>query len=252
MKMVRNMAFCYGGKFYATQGGPVRLGYSVSEGQLPATWDADAVTNYPQRITKDTIQFVLTDSDACGIDGDLSDFNPDDADALCAKLLQLYVVIGDENSGTACDTSNLGTLYLRQASAYVTQVSPSSMTIDGERVEALTVTFRTTTPFALVASPTALELPVYEGTLAEVVAAALTESPIVPVEIDALYGTAMPALLVATVPVGTLAEHTFLGLADCTGKLYYGPPTVGAPTVYVAQMTNYDRLVPVSLYYLFD
>ena len=99
MKMIRNMALSFDGKFYATQGGPLRPGYSVSEAQLPTDWETRIITNYPQRITKDTMQFTIMDSDACGIEGLLADFDPDASDAMCAKKLAIYVVVGDETSG---------------------------------------------------------------------------------------------------------------------------------------------------------
>ena len=262
MKMIRNMAFCYDGKFYATQGGPVRLGYQVSEGQLPASWDNAMVTNYPQRITKDTIQFTLIDSDAPGITGSLSDFSPDDADAKCAKVLTLLTVIGDETSGTGCDLAgtNMGTLCAKSANAYVTAVAPSSITVDGERIETLNVTFRTTTPFTAPAVIPTLTLPVYE---AEFVQGAFScgaqdlGTPDVSIT-GVLYGQTMPAKVktVASDPVdageivvarGVKTGYACVGLMDAEGKVYYNLATDA--TTWVAAVAKYDRLVPVALYY---
>ena len=44
MKMIRNMALSFDGKFYATQGGPLRPGYSVSEAQLPTDWETRVIS----------------------------------------------------------------------------------------------------------------------------------------------------------------------------------------------------------------
>lgn len=257
MKMIRNMAFCFGGKFYATQGGPVRLGYSVSEGQLPADWDSKIVTNYPQRLTKETVQFVLIDSDAPGITGSLDDFDADDSDAMCAKPLILYAVIGDETSGNGCDTdgSNLGELFARQANAYVTNAAPSSVTIDGERVETLTVTFRTTTPFTKLTVIPNLTVPVNKDTLANF------DDDTAVVNLSALYGVAMPKVVSeadtptpdpteAVVAIGVSEGLTFLGLADAEGKIYYTAP-VAPSKDYTAAVAKWDRLLPVPLYYLY-
>lgn len=254
MKMIRNMAFYYGGKFYATQGGPVRLGYSVSEAQLPAVWDTEVVTNYPQRISKDTIQFTLIDSQAPGITGSLSDFSPDDADALCAKDLRLYTVIGDETTGSGCSesdgTQKLGALCVRQASAYVTTVAPSSITVDGERVETLAVTFRTTTPFARLTTVPALVLPVYEAQyVAPGFACENAELDDADYEAAATYGEDMPAITATNVAIGAvISGKTFAGLADSEGKLYYSHSNV-AEAPYVAVIEKWDRLLPVPLYY---
>ena len=85
MKMIRNMALRFGGKFYATQGGPLRPGSSVTEAKVPTDWETRIETNYPQRLTKDTMQFILLDSDACGITGLLSDFDPDASARMAAN-----------------------------------------------------------------------------------------------------------------------------------------------------------------------
>lgn len=258
MKLIRNMAFSFGGKFYATQGGPLRPGYSVSEAQLPTDWDTRVITNYPQRLTKDTMQFTLLDSDACGIEGLLSDFDADAADAMCAKELTLYTVIGDETSGSECDTdgSNMGTLYARTANAYPTNVAPSSVTVDGERVETLAVTFRLTTPFTAPASITPLEIEVFKSTFANTASNATADATL-----DMLYGTDMPDVVsVVSAPpedtetvvaLGVSAGKTFLGLADCSGKLYYTPPAAES-TAYVPTEAKFDRLVPIKLYYKFS
>lgn len=257
MKMIRNMALRFGGKFYATQGGPLRPGYSVSEKEVPTDWDTRIVTSYPQRITKDTLQFTLLDSDACGIDGLLSDFSPDAADAMCAKALTLFTVIGDETSGAECDTdgTNMGILYARTANAYVTNIAPSSITVDGERVETLAVTFRTTTPFALETTITPLSVEVFKSTFAATAADAAADATL-----SMLYGEDMADVVtvvgdpvVATetvVAVGVSAGKTYLGLADCTGKLYYSAPAAG--TAYVPFEAKFDRLVPIKLYYKFS
>lgn len=249
MKMIRNMALSFDGKFYATQGGPLRPGYSVSEAQLPTDWETRIITNYPQRITKDTMQFTIMDSDACGIEGLLSDFDPDASDAMCAKKLAIYVVVGDETSGAECDKdgSNMGTLYVREANAYVTNVAPSSVTVDGERVETLTVTFRTTTPFSLVTSPAKLDIEVFEAAFADVTSATTPATTL-----TLLYGDAMPAVTEAEVEAGVSAGKTFLGLADCSGKLYYSAALVEAVTTYTAVEPKFDRLVPIKLYYKFS
>ena len=249
MKMIRNMALSFDGKFYATQGGPLRPGYSVSEAQLPTDWETRIITNYPQRITKETMQFTIMDSDACGIEGLLSDFDPDASDAMCAKELAIYVVVGDETSGAECDKdgSNMGTLYVRKANAYVTNVAPSSVTVDGERVETLTVTFRTTTPFDLVTSPAKLDIKVYEATFAAVTSATTPAETL-----TLVYGDDMPAVTEAEVEAGVSAGKTFLGLADCSGKLYYTATLAGSDTTYAAAEPKFDRLVPIKLYYKFS
>ena len=249
MKMIRNMALSFDGKFYATQGGPLRPGYSVSEAQLPTDWETRIITNYPQRVTKDTMQFTIMDSDACGIEGLLSDFDPDASDAMCAKELAIYVVVGDETSGAECDTdgSNLGTVYVRKANAYVTNVAPSSVTVDGERVETLTVTFRTTTPFDLVTSPAKLNIKVFAATFANVTSAATPAKTL-----ELIYGDAMPAVIEADVAAGVSVGKTFLGLADCSGKLYYTATLDQGATTYAAAEPKFDRLVPIKLYYKFS
>lgn len=249
MKMIRNMALSFDGKFYATQGGPLRPGYSVSEAQLQTDWETRIITNYPQRITKDTMQFTIMDSDACGIEGLLSDFDPDASDAMCAKELAIYVVIGDETSGAECDTdgSNMGTLFVRKANAYVTSVAPSSITVDGERVETLTVTFRTTTPFSLVKSPAKLNIEVFEAKFDDVTSATTPAKTLA-----LLYGDAMPAVTETEVEAGVSAGKTFLGLADCSGKLYYSAALDEGVTTYTAVKPKFDRLVPIKLYYKFS
>lgn len=262
MKMIRNMALRFGGKFYATQGGPLRPGYSVSESKVPTDWETRVETNYPQRLTKDTMQFVLLDSDACGITGLLSDFDPDAADAMCVKELTLFTVIGDETSGAECDTdgTNMGALFARTANAYVVNAQPSSITVDGERVETLTVTFRTTTPFAAVTSITPLEINVYLETVENADESDLLGSEATPTTLSVLYGTDLPDLVtVVSAPVvatetvvaaGVSAGKTYLGLADCNGKLYYTAPATG--TAYVPVEAKFDRLVPIKLYYKFS
>jgi hypothetical protein len=249
MKMIRNMALSFDGKFYATQGGPLRPGYSVSEAQLPTDWETRIITNYPQRITKDTMQFTIMDSDACGIEGLLSDFDPDASDAMCAKKLAIYVVVGDETSGAECDKdgSNMGTLYVREANAYVTNVAPSSVTVDGERVETLTVTFRTTTPFSLVEKPAKLNIKVYAAAFADITSATTAAHTL-----TLLYGDEMPAVTEAKVAAGVSAGKTFLGLADCSGKLYYSAALDEGVTTYTAAEPKFDRLVPIKLYYKFS
>ena len=249
MKMIRNMALSFDGKFYATQGGPLRPGYSVSEAQLPTDWETRIITNYPQRITKDTMQFTIMDSDACGIEGLLADFDPDASDAMCAKELAIYVVVGDETSGAECDKdgSNMGTLYVRKANAYVTNVAPSSVTVDGERVETLTVTFRTTTPFALVETPAKLNIKVYAATFAAVTSATTPAKTL-----TLLYGDDMPAVTKTEVAAGVSVGKTFLGLADCSGKLYYTATLEEGDTTYTAAEPKFDRLVPIKLYHKFS
>lgn len=262
MKMIRNMALRFGGKFYATQGGPLRPGYSVSESKVPTDWETRIETNYPQRVTKDTLQFTLIDSDACGINGLLSDFDPDAADAMCAKELTLFTVIGDETSGAECDTdgTNMGTLHARTANAYVVNAQPSSVTVDGERVETLTVTFRTTTPFTAVTSITPLEINVYLETVEDATESDLLGGEDTPTTLSVLYGTDMPSVVsVASNPVNATetivalgsGTGTFLGLADCNGKLYYTPP-VAQSNDYVPVEAKFDRLVPIKLYYKFS
>lgn len=251
MKMVRNMAFYYGGKFYATQGGPVRLGYSVSEAQLPPVWDTEVITSYPQRITKDTLQFTLIDSDAAGITGSLNDFNPDDGGAMCARDLRLYVVIGDETTGAGCPLvgggQNLGVLCVKQCSAYVLTVAPSAITVDGERVETLTVTFRTTTPFKLMEIVPKLQLPVYESAFAATgFSCGVATRPAGDYVIEVNYGEAMPAVTVENVALApVVAGKTFAGLADSEGTVYYNV-VEGA---YVAAIEKFNRLLPIGLYY---
>ena len=250
MKMIRNMALSFDGKFYATQGGPLRPGYSVSEAQLQTDWETRIITNYPQRITKDTMQFTIMDSDACGIEGLLSDFDPDASDAMCAKELAIYVVVGDETSGAECDTdgSNMGTLYVRKANAYVTNVAPSSITVDGERIETLTVTFRTTTPFSLVESPAKLDIEIFAAEFDDVTSATTPAKTL-----KLIYGDAMPAVTKIEVEAGVSGGKTFLGLADCSGKLYYSATfDEGYLTAYAAVKPKFDRLVPIKLYYKFS
>lgn len=256
MKMIRNMAFYFDGKFYATQGGPMRAGYSVSEAKLPADWDTKVETNYPVRISKDTIQFTLIDSDACGITGSLSDFNPDNGSAMCAGVLRLFTVIGDETSGLACDATgaNIGTLCCRECLAYVVTAAPSSITVEGERVETLTVTFRTTTPFTSLSSVPKLTIPVYHDPVpaSATYACGGATRAAGDYEFDIGYGDALPEITTTNIPEGTLAGHTFVGLADCAGKLYYTPPVAPATTKYVAALTKFDRLLPIALYYKFE
>lgn len=263
MKMIRNMALRFGGKFYATQGGPLRPGYSVSEAKVPTDWETRVETNYPQRLTKDTMQFTLLDSDACGITGLLSDFNPDAADAMCAKELTLFTVIGDETSGAECDTdgTNMGTLFARSANAYVVNAQPSSVTVEGERIETLTVTFRTTTPFAAVSPITALAINVYLETVENADESDLLGGEATPTTLAMLYGTDMPDVVseasdpvVATetvVAAGVSVGKTYLGLADCNGKLYYNAP-VAPSKAYTPVEAKFDRLVPIKLYYKFS
>lgn len=252
MKMIKNMAFYFGGKFYATQGGPLRLGYSVTEGQLPADWDTKVITNYPQKLTKDTIQFTLIDSDACGITGKLSDFEADDADAMCAKELRLYVVIGDETSGIACDptAANIGVLCARSCNAYVVTSAPSSITVEGERVETLTVTFRTTTPFALMTAIPDLTVPIYEKQFdAGTYACDRSDRAAGDFDLAVKYGDTLVDIPVTDVTDGPAVEgKTFVGLADCEGKLYFTAP-VATAVVYTPAVVKWDRLVPISLHY---
>lgn len=230
MKLIRNMAFSFGGKFYATQGGPLRPGFSVSEQQIPADWDTRVITNYPQRITEDTVQFTLIDSDACGVNGSLGDFDSNAQDALCAKELILYVVIGDETSGADCDKTgeNFGVLVARKANAYVTNFSTNSITVDGERTETATVTFRFTTPFLPMESIPKLSINVYAETYSD----NPTSTPVV---LSMLYGDTMVAM------TGNATKN----LVDCKGKVYY--KVVGGD--YVPAMSKFDRLLPISLFH---
>lgn len=233
MKLIRNMAFSFGGKFYATQGGPLRPGFSVSEEQVPADWDTKITTNYPKRISEDTVQFTLIDSDACGITGDLGDFDSNAQDALCAKPLTLYVVIGDETSGADCDKSgdNYGKIVAKSGNAYITNFAPNTVTVDGERTQSATVTFRFTTPFVELDPIPNLKIKFYK----EVFSDNLTTTP---TELNALYGEDMPQVS------GAVTKN----LVDCNGKIYY-KPEVSPGTGYVPVIPKFDRLVPISLFY---
>ena len=62
----------------------------------------------------------------------------------------------------------------------------------------------------------------------------------------------MPAVTETQVEAGVSAGKTFLGLADCSGKLYYSAALDQGKTTYTAAEPKFDRLVPIKLYYKFS